>query len=220
MEHKTRVETQRDERWSSQQVVRQRRSTDRSFEHTPSRETPNFTKGQLLKNYPVYHRLSTFVIAANTAVVALLCLNQHLLDKIHTCLQAFATNLLITVLIRQEHTVNLLYCIFGLIPHSMPLRIRCQLESLYHLGGIHSGTAISAALWLVILNVAVVRSDATNTSKNACATLTICLAGPLDLLLLQMLFSPCQCSEINITIRGNAVIDGQGGCCFWFSGCI
>lgn len=179
-------ESRPNDRWSSQQVIRQRIPTDRSCEHTRWQETSHRTKTRLLLNYPVYHRLSTFVIVANTIVILSCCLKARLLDDPQACLEALATNLLVAVLIRLEHVVNFLYHIFGLIPHSMPLRIRRHAASLYHLGGIHSGAALSAILWLVALNFAVARLDATDNSKDIRAILTMSLAGLLDILVIQM----------------------------------
>lgn len=116
-----------------------------------------------------------------------MCLKRKLLHDPQTCLQAVSANLLIAILIRQEHIINSLYYIVGLIPHSIPLCLRRHAANLYHLGGIHSGAAMSAGIWLVIFNIAAVRSHGTRTHLDPQAILTICLAGLLDLLLLLML---------------------------------
>lgn len=177
-----------DEKWSSQQVIPQHSYIEQTVQQSGRREQPQKReKSVCVWSYPVYHRLSTFVVVANTVAITYMCLRKNLLDDPQTCLQAVSANLLITALIRQEHVINSLYYVVGLIPHSIPLCIRQHAAHLYHLGGIHSGAAIASGLWLVIFNISAVRSHGTRASLDAQAILTICLASLLDLLLLLML---------------------------------
>jgi hypothetical protein len=176
-----------DEKWGSQQVIPQQRYVGRDIQESGAQEKSVRRKAYCVWTYTVYHRLSTLVIAANAAVVTHVCLRRRLLDDPQTCLQAVSANILIAVLIRQEHVINSLYYIVGLIPHSIPLCLRRHAANLYHLGGIHSGAAMSASAWLAVFNVAAVKSSGKRTYLDGQAVLTICLAGLLDLLLLLML---------------------------------
>jgi len=56
-------------------------------------------------------------------------------------------NLLITVLIRQQYLINLLFRVVWKTPRSWPLKVRRHLAKVYHFGGIHSGCALFATLW-------------------------------------------------------------------------
>lgn len=175
------------EQWSAQQVIPQRRSTDRSNERTEPRRTFARRCKHLFWEISVYHKLSAFVFFTNLIIVTAWCSKRRLPDDSQTCVQSLAANLLLAILIREEHVVNLLYYIFGSIPHSVPLRIRRHAANLYHLGGIHSGAALAASLWLVMLNIAVGRSAANGIHQDGLAVPNLCLAGFLDLLVLQMI---------------------------------
>lgn len=64
-----------------------------------------------------------------------------------------AMNLLIGVLIRQEFVINALYTVTCSVPKSWPLWIRRRCARIFHLGGVHSGAGVSAALWLLANNL-------------------------------------------------------------------
>ncbi|KIW45774.1 uncharacterized protein PV06_04130 [Exophiala oligosperma] len=71
---------------------------------------------------------------------------------------ATSINLVIAVLIRQELIVNSLFWLLGRYPTSSPLRLRRLAAKVYHLGGVHSGTAIAATIWFGISNVTLFKS--------------------------------------------------------------
>jgi hypothetical protein len=64
-----------------------------------------------------------------------------------------AINLAVTVLVRQETIINILYTVFCSVPKHLPLWIRARCAKIYHLGGVHSGAGICATSWLVISTV-------------------------------------------------------------------
>ncbi|KAI5465052.1 hypothetical protein BGZ63DRAFT_412462 [Mariannaea sp. PMI_226] len=98
----------------------------------------------------VYRRLFTLVgifnIAAALAVILSGIQRQWLAD-------VTAINLALAVLIRQDFVINALYTIICSVPKSWPLGIRSRCAKIYHLGGIHSGAAISAGAWLLATNI-------------------------------------------------------------------
>jgi hypothetical protein len=65
-----------------------------------------------------------------------------------------AINLTTAVLVRQELVINSLYTITCNVPRSWPLWIRKRCGHIYHLGGVHSGAAVFAGLWLFGTNIA------------------------------------------------------------------
>lgn len=64
-----------------------------------------------------------------------------------------AINLVIAVVIRQDHVINMLYAVACSVPKSSPLALRKRMAKIYHLGGIHSGAAVCATAWLVASTV-------------------------------------------------------------------
>ncbi|KAG9241525.1 hypothetical protein BJ878DRAFT_482861 [Calycina marina] len=73
-----------------------------------------------------------------------------------------ASNLTMAILIRQEYVVNALFKTFVRVPHSMPLWFRYRCAGIFHLGGLHSGSAVAASIWLIVFNIAatVLKADA------------------------------------------------------------
>ncbi|KAK0464259.1 uncharacterized protein EV420DRAFT_1034724 [Desarmillaria tabescens] len=73
-----------------------------------------------------------------------------------------AANIFIAILMRQELVINTLFLIFCSILKSWPFFIRKTAARVYHLGGIHSGTASSAVVWLILLAVQATRERVNN----------------------------------------------------------
>ncbi|KAG9249386.1 uncharacterized protein F5Z01DRAFT_669330 [Emericellopsis atlantica] len=85
-------------------------------------------------------------------------------DKREAVGHATAVNLTIAVLIRQELVINAIYTVACSVPKSWPLWIRRRAARVFHLGGVHSGAGVSAALWMF----------ANTTGDTACMTLGTC----------------------------------------------
>ncbi|MFU9137237.1 hypothetical protein [Erwinia tasmaniensis] len=64
-------------------------------------------------------------------------------------------NLAIAVLIRQQYIINFLFRLVWRVPLSWPLFVRRRLAKVYHFGGLHSGCALFACLWLIVFSAAV-----------------------------------------------------------------
>ncbi|MBP2479637.1 hypothetical protein JOF53_008509 [Crossiella equi] len=60
-------------------------------------------------------------------------------------------NLLLAVLIRQQHVINLLFRLATSAPKHWPLRVRWTLGKVYHFGGLHIGGAIAGTAWFAVL---------------------------------------------------------------------
>ncbi|KAH8104625.1 nonribosomal peptide synthetase 12, partial [Cristinia sonorae] len=57
-------------------------------------------------------------------------------------------NLLCATLMRQDYVINTFFTICCAVPTSWPLAIRRVCARVYHIGGLHSGCAISGVVWL------------------------------------------------------------------------
>lgn len=89
-------------------------------------------------------------------------------------------NLTITVLIRQHRFINIMFRMTSLTPFSMPLSFRWLIGKVYHFGGIHSGCAISAMLWLIYLTVSITRQRFKNGNVAIPSVVSIILTYILD----------------------------------------
>ncbi|KAH6985429.1 hypothetical protein EDB80DRAFT_767922 [Ilyonectria destructans] len=98
----------------------------------------------------VYRRLFTLVGIFNIAAALAIILSGIQREWLGT---VTAINLALSVLIRQDFVINALYMITCSVPKSWSLAIRSRCAKIYHLGGVHSGTAISAGVWLLASNV-------------------------------------------------------------------
>ena len=73
------------------------------------------------------------------------------LEKIGT---AVSVNIMVSLLFRQEHFVNLLFIIFtDWVPLSLPLVFRRKLAKVFHYGGVHSGCSVAAVAWYLVYTV-------------------------------------------------------------------
>ncbi|KAM5344225.1 hypothetical protein ACJ41O_012762 [Fusarium nematophilum] len=117
----------------------------------PEKKYHKYSRGLRYKILIIYRRLFSLVGLFNiSAAVALILtgISREWLSNIT------AINLVTAVLVRQEFVINALYTISCSAPKSWPLFIRAHLAKIYHLGGVHSGAAVSAGAWLLASNIA------------------------------------------------------------------
>ncbi|KAK4991638.1 hypothetical protein LTR50_001646 [Elasticomyces elasticus] len=100
--------------------------------------------------FSTYRKLFTLVFALNlTALVVLL--SHERLRREHLTVNNMATaasaNLLVGVLMRNEHVVNAMFLIACQLPQTAPLWLRCLAAKVYSYGGFHSGCGTSAVVW-------------------------------------------------------------------------
>ncbi|TVY16124.1 Adenylate-forming reductase [Lachnellula arida] len=135
-----------------------------------------------------YRLLFTIVFALNLVGVIVFLFNWvrrgHPNDK--TCALATSINLAISIVIREEHVVNGLYAIATAVPSTAPLWFRRRVGKIYHLGGLHSGCAVAATFWFVLLSVESTISFCDKTSKSAERWILIIVIYILDCLLVSM----------------------------------
>ncbi|KIO33941.1 hypothetical protein M407DRAFT_3699 [Tulasnella calospora MUT 4182] len=100
----------------------------------------------------VYRRLFSVVFLVNLGVLISVAVRGATTDYIGKVVIA---NIFVSVVIREEHVVNGLFFVFTAVPKSWPLRMRVFTARIYSLGGIHSGSAIAASMWLIYFTVQV-----------------------------------------------------------------
>jgi hypothetical protein len=125
--------------------------------------------------FSLYRRFFSLVFIANlaTLIVILTSPRMRRLEHIAT---AIASNLVASVLFRQDHVVNFLFWLACCVPVSAPLWIRRNCAKVYHIGGLHSGFAVASVVWLLTFTVIA-------TIKRA-APVVLTITYLLDLLLL------------------------------------
>ncbi|TID21018.1 putative nonribosomal peptide synthetase 12 protein [Venturia nashicola] len=109
--------------------------------------------------FSLYRRLFSVVLLGNIAALVVILSRSWRSNSLSLSdlANAVSINLLVTVLMRQDHVINVLFAIATSAPTWTPLCIRRQLARVYHIGGIHSGCAVAAVMWFVVFNGAATR---------------------------------------------------------------
>ncbi|KAI0866974.1 acetyl-CoA synthetase-like protein [Xylaria cubensis] len=100
---------------------------------------------------------------------------------------AVAVNLLVAVAMRQDHVINFLFWLATRVPTWAPLAIRRQCARVYHIGGIHSGAAVSAVLWWLIFTIGATVNFARDNQEVHINTGTVVLSYLILALLLAII---------------------------------
>lgn len=139
------------------------------------------------KGLNAYKKLFIFIFLINLVVfIAMVAATPGGLpvDKVAT---AVAANLVTSVLFRQDLVVNFVFWFSTLLPTSTPLSIRRHFARCYHMGGLHSGAAITATLWWIVFaaqsTIYFVQGDATYQVNSATIGLTFVILAFLTLIL-------------------------------------
>ncbi|KAI0030425.1 nonribosomal peptide synthetase 12 [Vararia minispora EC-137] len=93
------------------------------------------------------------------------------------------SNLFCAILMRQDYVINAFFRVFCSVPSSWPLSIRRICARVYHIGGLHSGCAISGVLWLILFAAQATRELA---SGGPASVLTVAVTYWILLLLLMI----------------------------------
>jgi hypothetical protein len=102
--------------------------------------------------FSLYRRFFSVILIGNLVAAFVIIHRNRKIGQINITDLATATsaNLLVSVLVRQDHVINLLFKIATSVPMWTPLCIRRHLARVYHIGGIHSGAAVAAVLWFFL----------------------------------------------------------------------
>ena len=105
-----------------------------------------------LSSLPVfsyYNRLFALVLAANAGFLGVGPGPQAL--DVETLSTLVLINLSLAILVRQQYLINALFWLATRVPVTWPLWIRRRLAKVYHFGGVHSGAALAATGWFVVM---------------------------------------------------------------------
>lgn len=102
------------------------------------------------KGLNTYRKLFILTLSVNMAVFIVIASKSIDGLPVNEVATAVAANLLVAVLFRQEYFINFAFWLVTRLPTSSPLWIRRHAARVYHLGGFHSGAAVTATLWWVV----------------------------------------------------------------------
>jgi len=127
-----------------------------SWEGYLDEQLPPQTHGNVLSRlrhaiFTLYRRLFGVVFVTNMAIFIATVVRGHT-TAMHLG-QVVIANFFVAILMRQDHVVNAFFNVFCAVPASWPLSIRRICARVYHIGGLHSGAAISAIVWLILFTV-------------------------------------------------------------------
>ncbi|KIJ53441.1 hypothetical protein M422DRAFT_64469 [Sphaerobolus stellatus SS14] len=119
-------------------------------------ELPPQTHGNLLSRlrhavFSLYRRLFGAVFITNMAIFIYKLVRGH--TNAMYLGEIVVGNFFAAILMRQDHVVNMFFNVFCAVPASWPLCIRRVCARVYHIGGLHSGAAISAIVWLILFTI-------------------------------------------------------------------
>ncbi|KAF9256543.1 nonribosomal peptide synthetase 12 [Marasmius fiardii PR-910] len=135
---------------------------------------PDKTQGHYLRNlrhqiFTLYRRLFGIVFIVNMAILIWIGVKGASIPKIGEIVVA---NLFCAILMRQDYVINLFFNVFCAVPPSWPLSIRRVCARVYHIGGLHSGCAISGVIWLCVLTARATK-DVVEGAQTSIPTLVV-----------------------------------------------
>ncbi len=113
---------------------------------------PKPTLWRRLRAWPVlsyYNRLFVLVMACNAGVLWLGPEGQAM--EVQALSTMVLINLSLATLVRQQYVINGLFWLATRVPMGWPLYIRRRAAKVYHFGGLHSGGAVAATGWFVVM---------------------------------------------------------------------
>ncbi|CDO71420.1 hypothetical protein BN946_scf184909.g14 [Trametes cinnabarina] len=126
-------------------------------------ELPEKTQGHWIRNlrfqvFSLYRRLFSIVFITNMAVFIATCVKGGVEGADAQFLGKVAVaNIFVAILMRQDYVINAFFTVACAAPQSWPLSIRRILGRVYTIGGIHSGSAVSGTIWLILFAVQATR---------------------------------------------------------------
>ncbi|KAF9642397.1 hypothetical protein BDM02DRAFT_3133117 [Thelephora ganbajun] len=136
--------------------------------------------------FSTYRRLFAVTFVANMSVFIALTATHW--ANTGNIAYAVVSNFAISILVRQEYIINILFDIFTSLPKSAPLFIRRISARIFHFGGLHSACSISGTIWLVLFAAMGTREYIHGLSPISLATLVISWIV-LGLLLIILVFA-------------------------------
>ncbi|KAK0455283.1 uncharacterized protein EV420DRAFT_1621462 [Desarmillaria tabescens] len=115
-------------------------------------DVPQKTQSRPVRNlrlqiFTVYRRLFSVAFTINMAIFISYAVRGYSSRKVA---EVAVANLFIAIVMRQDYVINAVFYVLSSVPQSWPYFIRSWAARAYHHGGVHSGTAISGVVWLVL----------------------------------------------------------------------
>ncbi|THU87036.1 nonribosomal peptide synthetase 12 [Dendrothele bispora CBS 962.96] len=113
---------------------------------------PDKNQGRKVRNlrhqiFTLYRRLFGVVFVVNMSIFIAIIVQGSTVPQLGKIVIA---NLCCAILMRQDYVINAFFNVFCAVPPSWPLTIRRVCARVYHIGGLHSGCAISGVIWLIL----------------------------------------------------------------------
>ena len=134
----------------------------------PPKKGPRFYRYLRWNFGSVYRRIFGLVYLGNIAALAVLIARSAISgEQFQFTYQqasiAVTANILLAMLVRNEHVVNAMFWVFGTWTKNLPLCLRTLAAKVYSYGGIHSSGAVAATFWylafLVLLTLDFQRAE-------------------------------------------------------------
>ncbi|KAF8967152.1 nonribosomal peptide synthetase 12 [Flammula alnicola] len=130
---------------------------------------PDKTQGKVMRNlrhqvFTLYRRLFGVVFLTNLAIFISVIIKGVNAQQIGTIVIA---NLFCSILMRQDYVINAFFNVFCAVSPSWPLAIRRVCARVYHIGGLHSGCAVSGVVWLALLTGQATKELVENSKTSA-----------------------------------------------------
>ncbi|KAJ6613276.1 nonribosomal peptide synthetase 12 [Mycena sp. CBHHK59/15] len=148
---------------------------------------PDKLQGRIVRNlrhqvFTLYRRLFGIVFVTNMGIFLTMLVRggtnaQHLG-------QITLANLFCAILMRQDYVVNVFFNVLCAVPTSWPLAIRRVCARVYHIGGLHSGSATSGVVWLALLCGQATRETIQGGEQKSASVATVAISYSILLLLL------------------------------------
>jgi len=153
----------------------------------PLKTGTTFTRWLRWTFFSYYRRLFTIVFIGNMISLVVLLTRPNNADKAgfagitySSTIDAASINLLVAILARNEHVVNLFFRVACSVPMSTPLWFRRRVAKVYSYGGLHSGCGVAAVIWYIVFAGLVARHIAiTPFVEPAIAALTFVIIALL-----------------------------------------
>ncbi|KAL4250630.1 Adenylate-forming domain-containing protein [Abortiporus biennis] len=132
------------------------------YDQTP---LPEKTQGHFARNarhqiFSLYRRLFGVVFATNMGVLIATFVKGGLNVSAQHLGLIVISNLFVSIVMRQDYVINAWFLVFTSVPLSFPLFIRRIAARVHHIGGFHSGCAVSGTIWFIPFTVQATREMA------------------------------------------------------------
>lgn len=116
--------------------------------------------------FTIYRRIFSLVFLGNLAALVTVLVRRGPTGwpRVSDVGTAVSANLAASILIREEHIINVIFAAFCSLPLSTPLFLRRLSAKVYHLGGLHSGCAVASLCWFIVFAGAITRQFITHDS--------------------------------------------------------